>query len=749
MNVSTQPPPPEHGEQPRPAGHYSYHGEYHASDYYHADSGEMPGPLGVLSYHRLVRVLRRKWLTIVLVTGLGAAVAAFYLHRTPKLYSATSRIELSVRRPRIMSLQGPVMDDQSSLSFDEALSTRLEKFRTRESVDAVLKEYRKIVPHDPHGDDELRARLAAGVQFNQVRRTRLLNITHVSEDPQFAADAATAFAEAAVAMAAEENRSQSDYAVGWLEKQAAHQRELLERADQAFNDFRAKNKLDALELEKKTAIGSLEAFNSSLVGLQSQETAAREVMKVLDALEFSPDKVGKLPSSIPRAEEISAAVERLNAAIAERDALLLRFTAKHPEVQTREELIALTRTRVDEAVERARESGRAELALMQQQMATLQKRIGEQASKAAEIESRIQYAQQGIGALEREKESCDITYRGIPRRIEEARLSADENTTTVQVIDRAGRPSEPFQPLPFKVVSSGLLAGLLGGLLLALMIDAMEDLISLPQEVERDLGLRVMAVLPHVYSKKRAEIAQACVHRRFGQMAEAFAGLRSMLDSPTIRSQTKTIMLASAMPGAGKTIVACNLAVSFAKKGQRTLLIDFDMRRPRVGNIFEMPDKHRALLDFLTKGEKGGFDRIVWRTAIPNFEIIGSRAARDQSPADLVSGETVRQLVEWAKVTYDRVILDVPPLGLVSDAGVLATLADCVLIVIRPEQSRKRATRHIAVQFRDLGVGLLAAVVNDVDFRRNDYYYSQGSYYHSYSGYDGDKADRVTAPPVD
>ena len=734
--------PPYHGGPPYHSDYYSYYGGYYTDNYYRADSGQTPGPLGAINIHRLIRVLRRKWLTIALVTGLGAAGAAFYLHRTPKVYSATSRIELSVRRPRIMAVQGPVMDDQTFASFDEALSTKLEKLRTRESIEAVLKEYRKNVPNDARSDDELRGLLSPGVQFTQVRKTRLVNLTFVSQDPQFAADAATAFAEAMVTMSTDENRSQSDFAVAWLEKQATQQKTLLEKADQALNDFRSKNKLDAMENEKRTVESSLAAFNTSLVGLQSQETSAREVMKVLDGLKFTPEEIGKLPSSIPRAEEIGAAMERLNVAIADHDSMLLRYTKKHPEVQTREEAINLARTNVFDTVARARESGQAELALMKQQMASLEKKIAEQSAKAGEIDARILDAKLGMGALEREKEACDITYRGILNRIEEARLSADENTATVKVTDHAVRPSEPFEPRPVKTFTSAVLAGLLAGFLLALLIDVMEDLISLPQEVERDIGLRVMAVLPHVWSKKRAEIAQACVHRRFGQMAEAFAGLRSMLDSPNIREQTKTIMLASAMPGAGKTIVACNLAVSFAKKGQRMLLIDFDMRRPRVGRIFEMPDKHRALLDFLKKGEVTGFDRIVWRTSVPNFEIIGSRAAKDESPADLVSGDAVRELVEWAKHTYDRVILDVPPLGLVSDAAVLATMAGCVLIVVRPEASRKRATRHIAAQFRDLGVSLLAAVVNDVDFRRSNYYYTQGYYYHPYGGYKSDKKDR-------
>lgn len=743
------PPPPREGPRvPYYGGPPPFYGEPGPYDggypdrYFRPDPRHAAGLLGVINVHRILRILRKKWMTIALIVGLGAAGAAFYLHITPKKYAATSRIELSVRRPRIMDQRGPMLDDQASMSFEEAFTTRLEKFRTSESLQAVVKEYRKLVPGDNRSDDELIGLLASGMQFTQVRRTRLVNITFECEDPQFAAHAANTYAEAAVTIAAEENRSQSDFAVAWLEKQAAHQKGLLEKADQALIDFRAANKLDSMENEQKTIEGSLQAFNTALVDIQNKEAAAREVLKVLDTLEFSPEEVGKLPTSVPRAAEISMAIEKWMAAIAERDAMLLRYTKKHPEVATREEIINLARAQVLEAVGRARESGKADLALMEQQMLSLRNKIAEQTSKLTAIEQKMLDAKLGMGALEREKEACDITYRGILNRIEEARLSADENTATVKVTDRATVPTAPVEPRPEKVYPLALLLGLVGGFLLALLIDVMEDLVSLPQEVERDIGLKVLAVLPHVRSKDRAEIAQACVHRRFGQMTEAFAGLRSMLDSPSTREQSKVIMLASAMPGAGKTIVSCNLAVSFAKKGQRTLLVDFDMRRPRVGRIFEMPEKHRGLLDFLKTGETGGFDRIVWKTAIPNFEVIGSRAAKDESPADLVSGHAVKALVEWARATYDRVILDAPPLGLVSDAAVLATMSGCVLIVVRPENSRKRATRHIAAQFRDLGVSHLAAVVNDIDFRKSDYYYQQGYYYHPYRGYDNEKEER-------
>jgi capsular exopolysaccharide synthesis family protein len=182
------------------------------------------------------------------------------------------------------------------------------------------------------------------------------------------------------------------------------------------------------------------------------------------------------------------------------------------------------------------------------------------------------------------------------------------------------------------------------------------------------------------------------------------------------------------MPEEGKTIVCANIAATCALHGQRVLLIDFDLRRPRMGTLFRMPPDKPSLLDVLSGTEDAPWNVLPFETDCPGLHVIASRPTRGRSPADVVGGAKVRELLAWARSNYDRVVLDAPPVGIVSDAVVLAGFADSVILVTRLNRSRKRATGYTAGRFLELGVKNVLAVANDVDFSRGHHTY--GRYYH-------------------
>ena len=255
----------------------------------------------------------------------------------------------------------------------------------------------------------------------------------------------------------------------------------------------------------------------------------------------------------------------------------------------------------------------------------------------------------------------------------------------------------------------------------------LDDFVESTYDVESGSGLKVLVNIPHVESKSRREIATASLLQRFSEVAEAFACLRSLLDSQAYKNQSKVILVASSLPAEGKTTTCCNLATAFARSGQRTLLLDFDLRRPRIAGIYPMPPGARGLLDYLS-GSSTAMEELAYATDCSNLSVIASRPVTEASPAELMGGTKVEALIIWARANYDRVILDGPPLGLVSDSLVLAGLSDCVLVVARPSISRKRAVRHTVQRFRDVGVGAIAGVMNDVS-AGNALYRDYGPYH--------------------
>ena len=718
---------PPVSQPPRGPVRPGYEGLPYGVPYYHGGD-EPAGWLGSLDPLRVLRILRKRWRTLGLAVLAALLLAGLYLAKATRVYESGALVELSTRRPRILAQQAAVIEDPAAGQQSETtLNTQLEKFKSRAILPAVLACYRAKSPDDDRPEDALSRWLAQGVDFKLIRRTRLVAVTFRDRDPARAAHACAAFAEGAEAQARAENRAASDAAVAWLEAQVKTQRLELEKADQALSEARQMHQLDALEAERKTIQQALLQFNEALVEVESLLAKEQEVLNALEASDLKPEHAGRLPAGLPRAAEIQEALNRWMTAVTERESLLSKYTPEHPEVIARDETIALYRGEVETALQRARATTASNLSLFRQQADSLRRSKEAQSRRAAELERDILDRESKLASLQRGRNAADLSYQGVLNRIQEARLSADENTASVKLVEEARQPEKPVSPKALRVLALALLMGLLGGVGVVLISEALEDYVEGAQDVETGAGLKVLAVIPHVDSKSRREIATASLLQRFSELAEAFAGLRSVLDSQAYKSQSKVILVASSLPAEGKTTTCCNLATACARNGQRTLLLDFDLRRPRIAGIYPMPPGARGLLDYLG-GSSPAMAELAYATDCPNLSVIASRPVTESSPAELMGGTKVESLITWARASYDRVILDGPPLGLVSDSLVLAGLSDCVLVVARPSISRKRAVRHTVQRFRDVGVGAIAAVMNDVA-ASNSHYRDYGPYH--------------------
>jgi receptor protein-tyrosine kinase len=274
----------------------------------------------------------------------------------------------------------------------------------------------------------------------------------------------------------------------------------------------------------------------------------------------------------------------------------------------------------------------------------------------------------------------------------------------------------------------------------------MEDQVVGPEDFENS-GLPILAVVPHVKTSERSAVATATIQQRFSLITEAFAGLRAMLDSPQHKDRSRVVLVVSSVPGEGKTVTSCNLAASWAKKGRRVLLVDFDLRRPRLADIFPMPPGQRGLLETLDQEpDVSTIANLAYPVAdCPGLQVIASRPFSGASPAEVVGTSAVAALIAWARTNFDHVVIDAPPLGLVSDVLALAPLADCMLVMVRPEVSRRRLTWHTIRRFRESGHHSLALVINDVDFSKTAYggyspYYHYQKHYQMYNAGDVKKS---------
>lgn len=698
---------------------------------------EDAGMGGTLAPRRLLGVALRKWWLIALGIALGASAAWFYISLATPLYMADSLIEMSVRRPRITTQRGPVSDDTDfyAVQTEEIFNTRIQKFGGTRMRQLVAAQLQAETNRPPLSLGQIREILRGG-QFSLIRHSYLVRVVCVAPDPTLASLGANAFAEGAVQLSQEENRIASDNAVVWLEQQSLQQQKALDKVTQAITAFREAKHIDASDNEKAVLQRSLADIGTQLTQLENARILAEKLLVAVKKITLEPKNAGDLPDSTPRREEIVQSVSKWLLAIQERDALMARFTPDHPDVVARSKSISVLGDQVAGAIKRAQSTAEANLNLLEQQTAGLRERMEAQARTSAELEGKIIRIQAEFGELDRERNVADMSYKSLLTRIEEARLSADENTATVKIVEHAIPPATPFTPRRLRILFLGLLLGVAGGIGIALLVEMLEDRFVGSEDLERALGLPVLGLVPCLQGKDRSAIGRTTDLDRFGHGAEAFAGIRAKIMASVKDNYRLCLLITSAGPREGKTITATNLAIAFAHTGIRTLLVDFDMRRPKVNSVFGLPENGPCLLEVLGKGDTHDFPRLPAPTDCPNLFIVSNHASREHSAAEIMGRLVVKDFIAWARSSYELVILDSPPFGVVSDALVLAGMADGSLFVSRPGVTHRHALRNAVEQFSEAGVPLLGVIVNAVNFSRlsflSNYDYRYGRGYQTY-----------------
>jgi len=695
--------------------------------------------VGAITIGRLLRVCMQRWITIAVFVVIGALSSFAVYKMSPTIYEANSVFEMSIRRPRWMAgMQDVVEAEAGGVNMEEIFNTRLASLRSRKFFLKAIALYRTDFPSSTLSDEELVAILRES-KLSLQRRSRLVVIAMRSEDPQFAADLANLYLRQVELFSKEQNKEESKIAIDWIKETVDSARRDRERADKDVLEFRMANPIDLMASQNVIAQQTAAKLNMDLLMLEAEVTAASLIYKELEMIKDQPEKYGSLPEAIPRALEISKANEAWLKAVAEKNALLVQLTAQHPEVRSKEKLADESKQQFADAVFRALETSKANLNMKKRQLDLLQPEIEKQMTLISELEMKIAGAKMKMDALLFERDDRESIYQTLLRRMREAEYAADENTATIKQIEEALPPREPILPQPLLIFSAGPAIGILLGILFVLMVDHLEDKIVGISDIEHRIRLKTLVVMPHIRRMKREQIARVVANDKFCQFAEAIGSLRNLLDSPRYAEMSKVMLCVSTQPGEGKTVTSCNLAISCALSGEKTLLIDFDMRRPRIARIFEKVEgSFTSLPHTLAKADTALFSALPTSSGVENLDLVCSKASSEISPASLMGSGTIIEFFKWAREHYDRVIVDSPPFGVVGDVMSLSSLVDSVMIMCCPHRTRFNPLKHAARYLTEAGARVIGVVVNDVDFERHRLF-DKDNYHYKYSYHYGKK----------
>ncbi len=695
---------------------------YSAGNAYGASQSNDDAGTGALSVGRILRVCSSHWMTIFVFLVLGLLAAFVIYQLLPEKWEAKAFFEMTVRGPSL--IQGQVYADEGGGSvgagaspLQEVFNTRKELFRQTAVRHAVINRYRTEHTSSAVSTEELLKLIEEDLTMTLLPRSRLVEVAVLARDPALAANLANAYVETCREFMAEQNKALAENAVAYLTASLDNEEHILAKMESDLLDLRKSRRIENLTRERENAQVRLSALEGRALELEAQVTQAKELLAGLTIVKDDPSKFGNLPESMPRSTEIVTAYQRWQESILQKETLRLRLTDQHPDMiqKTREE--ELYRQQFVEAAQRAYDTGKAQLDFLERQRQPLVEEASSLRARVIALDTDLISAEMAIQQLERSREIELEKATSLRDRVRIAELKADENAATIRVINIAEAPEEPASPNPYIVFTAGILIGLVFGILFVLLIDRMEDKLVGVADIEQRLRMKALAVFPHLRRKQRAQVALTAHEEPFSQYAESMAGLRNLLDSPRYHDFSKVILCMSTMPAEGKTCSSTNLAISYAQSGQRTLLVDFDMRRPRLAGIFERADtEFPSLPHILARNDADLFDSLPQETKVPNLHVVFSRASRSISPSVLMGTNVVTEFFAWARANYDHIIIDSPPFGLVGDVIVLANLVDSVLLVATPDKTRFGPISFAARRLTEVGARLLGVIVNNVDF---------------------------------
>jgi succinoglycan biosynthesis transport protein ExoP len=295
-----------------------------------------------------------------------------------------------------------------------------------------------------------------------------------------------------------------------------------------------------------------------------------------------------------------------------------------------------------------------------------------------------------------------------------------------QLLESASLPSSPVRPNKIKNGVLALFVGLVLGVGLAFLRERLDDRIKSRQEIERRLGVPVVAAVPKVSGWRRAEEARLMmVTDPKNPVSEAYRTLGTNIQYIASQRPLKVLMVTSALGGEGKTTTSANLAVVLAKAGKRVVLISADLRKPRIHQFFGLPNRI-GLSSVLS--DSGSLRNVTQDPGVENLRVLAGGPV-PPDPAELLGSNRALRLIESLRAVSDYIVIDTPPVLAVADASILAPLVDGTVFVMDAEHSSRSAMLHAKAQLENAGAKLIGAVYNNFDPTQSagyaSYYYYQ------------------------
>ncbi len=654
-------------------------------------------------------LLRRGWL-VVLGLVLAAAAMWFYLGTVPKIYVADGVIEVKSHTPRVLDIDGLVPEDQKDL---EQLRTIERNMASRALLLRVMEANSLAQAPDfaPPGTTEqgVLALLAKRVNVALDRGTRRIVVQVEDTDPQRAKRLVESLVTEYELWIKERREAFARHAGEGLAKEEEKLRSEMIAAEARLQDFREEHPVPGLDERDMggTGVNQLGNLNSQLSQAKSERLrleAEYEAFKKFDPAD--PDALAGIGRG-GQTDDIGSGVRALQAKELEFARLKERYGPKHPVYKETEQELASLRGDLADAVATAGEALEKSYHIALENETKLQGEVNQARTEAVGIEG----IRARFDVLRREAEAARELHATVDKRLRETILASAVAASSLSWAEPPFVPEKASKPHKRVLVPVAAFAGALAGGLLMIGLELADGRVRDSAAAARATGAPLLASLPVFESGREGDMV--LLSDPASPMAEAFRRLRAVLAPPPAKPDARTVLFASAGPGEGRSLCAMNHAASLALQGQRTLLLDADMRSPGLSRR-HVNGGPGGLGDYLEG--KADPASACFPTTLPNLYLLSSGPMRTDA-AELLSGTRFPVLLEDAYRWFDAVVIDCPPVLAASDALAISRYADRICMVVRQDAGERRNLRKAAELLRSAGGNLVGFVWNEAPSR--------------------------------
>jgi capsular exopolysaccharide synthesis family protein len=687
--------------------------------------------------------LIKKYFWIALITGaIGGAAAWTWVDRQPRIYESQSKLLFQQSGQNIFGKsieRVEMLDPGSRWQFDEFWNTQREVMRSREFAERVVRRdnlhEHAFFAHISASSEEERIKKVAGhvrgmIQLALQPSTRVAVFTVRTTDPEIAAKIASEYAQAYVEYTREFQSGGLTQLIEWFDGYVGSKRKELNEAQRALIDFKRDRGILSVSYESRQNVtgATMEALIQQL-NLVRMELLAEDalLLQIRDMEKRGEDlrAIGQLLSSAT----MQSAIQR-EAALVERIAQLkgMGYLEKNRDVSAAQAELDAVRAHITEEIGRTKSAIRNKVETLRRREAQLKRELDRVKADAIELDTLgVEYSQ-----LRDNADNIKKLYESVVGRSEELDINSMYESKIVQLFEDAEAPTAPISPKVPLVLAIGLGVGLLLGLMIIILIDLLDQTVRGEDQVLRYTNKPILAMLPRIEADvlKGLPSSAASVDRIAhvaprSSFAEGIKTLRTNLMFMAPDNPPKLLLVTSPGPGEGKTMCSTNMAIAMAQSGLRTLIVDTDLRRPRVHKAMACDNKI-GIANVITGESK--LEDAIQTSEIENLFVLPAGTI-PPNPAELLHATAFREIVRELGQRFDRVIFDSPPLGAVSDALILSHMVDAALLILKFGQTRRELLRRSIEQLETVGAPFMGCVLNHIDASSSAYSYA---YYYSY-----------------